>query len=276
MSITSTLIDGGALSPPEFLASSVRYETLMGSVAYGVSQDRSDMDIYGFCVPPAPEVFPHLKGEVPGFGKPAPLFEQFQQHHVRLPQDPTVYDLNIYSIVRFVSLCMDNNPNMIESLFTPEACVLHTSAAGKRFRAARSSMLHKGLWPKFKGFTMSQLHKMHIKHPKPQSKRAALVEAFGYDVKFGYHAVRLLDFADQLLTQADLDMTRQRDTLVAIRQGAWTQARLVSYCEEEMARLEEVCASSHLPDASDERAVRALLLECLEEEYGSLEGIVAR
>lgn len=276
MSQTATLTRQGALSPPDFLVQSVRYETLMGSVAYGVSQDRSDMDIYGFCIPPAPEAFPHLKGHIPGFGKPTTPFEQFQQHHARLPDDPTIYDLNIYSIVRFVSLCMENNPNMIESLFTPQDCVLHTSASAVRLREARSSMLHKGLWSKFKGFTMSQLHKMNIKQPKPNSKRAQLVEKFGYDVKFGYHAVRLLDFADQMLTSADLDMSRKRDTLIEIRQGAWTQERLVSFCELEMARLDEVCKASALPQNADKQMVRTLLLDCLEEEYGSLEGIVTR
>lgn len=274
MSITATLTRQGALAPPDFLIPSVRYETLMGSVAYGVSQDRSDMDIYGFCIPPAPELFPHLKGYIPGFGESATPFEQFQEHHVRVPGDSTVYDVVLYSIVRFVSLCMENNPNMIEALFTPQHCVLHTSPAAERLRQARGSMLHKGLWPKFRGFTMSQLHKMHIKKPRPKSKRAALVEAFGYDVKFAYHAVRLLDFADQMLTSGDLDMSRKRDALIDIRQGAWTQAQLVSYCDQEIARLDEVCVGSALPDEANEEAVRGVLLECLEEEYGSLKGIV--
>ena len=36
-------------SPPDFLSSAVQYEVIMGSVAYGVSNDSSDMDIYAFC-----------------------------------------------------------------------------------------------------------------------------------------------------------------------------------------------------------------------------------
>ena len=54
----------------------------MGSMAYGVSSDSSDMDVYGFCVPEKETVFPHLRGEIPGFGTPQPRFEQWQEHHM--------------------------------------------------------------------------------------------------------------------------------------------------------------------------------------------------
>ena len=54
-------------SPPDFLSSAVQYEVIMGSVAYGVSNDSSDMDIYAFAIPPKTLMFPHLRGEIPGF-----------------------------------------------------------------------------------------------------------------------------------------------------------------------------------------------------------------
>jgi hypothetical protein len=70
-----------------------------------------------------------LDGEIPGFDQPKERFVQFQQAHI---QDASAdgdkgieYDLTIYSIVRYVHLCMQCNPNMIDSLFTPRKCVLH-------------------------------------------------------------------------------------------------------------------------------------------------------
>ena len=64
--LVSRLADRGLARPPRWLASNVQFETIMGSVAYGVSSDTSDMDIYGWVIPPRDEVFPHLRGEIAG------------------------------------------------------------------------------------------------------------------------------------------------------------------------------------------------------------------
>jgi hypothetical protein len=56
------------IHPPKFLADNMHYMCVMGSTAYGVSTDNSDQDIYGFCIPPKEDVFPHLRGEIMGFG----------------------------------------------------------------------------------------------------------------------------------------------------------------------------------------------------------------
>jgi len=49
-------------------------------------------------------------------------------------------------------LAMKNNPNIIDSLFTPQFCVLHTTKVGNMVRDARRSFLHKGAWHRFKGY----------------------------------------------------------------------------------------------------------------------------
>lgn len=152
------------IQPPRWMATNTAYLTIMGSVAYGVSNDTSDMDIYGFCVPPKADLFPHLKGEIPGFGVQSQRFETWQQHHITdasaMGGSGRVYDFQISSIVKYVQLCMENNPNMIDSLFTPQNCVLHATPIANLIRDNRNKFLHKGCWPKFKGYAYSQLHKM--------------------------------------------------------------------------------------------------------------------
>lgn len=135
------------------------YETLMGSQAYGVAGSDSDIDLYGFCIPPAELVFPHLGGEIPGFGKQLKRFEQFQGQHW-FDKDGKENDIQIYSIVRYFQLCMENNPNMIDSLFTPDYCVTCQNAIGARVREKRDIFLHKGSWHKFRGYAYSQLNKI--------------------------------------------------------------------------------------------------------------------
>jgi predicted nucleotidyltransferase len=160
-SVTARLTEKRLINPPPWLPNAVAYETIMGSVAYGVSSDTSDMDVYGFCLPPKEMVFPHLAGEISGFGRQIERFEQFEQHHVRdddaLGGSGREYDLTIYSIVKFFQLAMENNPNVIDSLFTPVTCVLHSTRIGEMVRERRRDFLHKGAWPKFKGYAYSQI-----------------------------------------------------------------------------------------------------------------------
>ena len=71
----------------------VHYLTMMGSVAYGVSSDTSDTDVYGFCIPKKDMIFPHLKGEIPGFGTQVKRFEQWQEHHIIDKEADKEYDV---------------------------------------------------------------------------------------------------------------------------------------------------------------------------------------
>lgn len=254
------------------------YETLMGSIAYGVSSDQSDHDIYGFCIPPKEEVFPHLNGEIPGFGEPKKRFEQFQQSHI---DDPSAqggkgieYDLTIYSIVKYITLCMECNPNMIDSLFTPQECVLHITQVGTMVREARHLFLHKGAWPKFKGYAYAQLHKMRSK--TPIGKRIELRDEFGYDVKFAYHTVRLLGECEQILMDGTIDLRRDREHLKAIRRGELSENDIFQWASEKEKFLEGLYHSSKLPNHPDVATIRQLLLDCLEHHYGSLGACVVQ
>ncbi len=83
--LLQTLCSAAVIHPPRWLVDNMAYLTVMGSQSYGVSGDASDVAIYGFCIPPKDMVFPHLAGEIAGFGTPGPRFEQWQQHHVRPP-----------------------------------------------------------------------------------------------------------------------------------------------------------------------------------------------
>lgn len=276
MGTLQRLADRGFVRPPRWLPGNVQYETIMGSVAYGVSSDASDMDVYGWAIPPRDDVFPHLRGEIPGFGKPKKRFEVYQEHHVRdadaLGGHGRTYDLTIFGIVKFFALAMENNPNVIDSLFTPATCVLHATRVGTLVRENRRLFLHKGAWPRFKGYAYAQLHKMASKEPR--GKRAELVAAHGYDTKFAYHVVRLIGEVEQILTAGDIDLQRDNETLKAIRRGEWTEERLRHWFADKEAHLERAYAESTLRAAPDEPKIRALLLDCLEDHYGSLAGCV--
>ena len=165
---------------------------------------------------------------------------------------------------------MENNPNVLDSLFTPVTCVLHSTRIGEMVRENRRIFLHKGSWHKFKGYAYSQLHKMDIKTPQIGSKRAADIEAHGFDVKFAYHVVRLLDEVEQILTTGDIDLQRSREVLKAIRRGEWTAEQVREFFAQKEKALEAAYDNSKLPHSPDEAQIKTLLLSCLEAHYGSL------
>jgi len=273
-SIVDVLMKKQLLSPPSFMRNNVHYEVMMGSVAYGVSSDDSDIDVYGFCIPPKSVIFPHLNGEILGFGKKRDRFDQYQQHHILDKSNGKEYDITIYSIIKFFQLCMDNNPNMIDSLFVPRRCILHSTQVGEHVRENRKAFLHKGSWFKFKGYAYSQVHKMKIKKPDPTSNRYEMVQKYGYDVKFGYHVVRLLNEIEQILIEKDLDLERNREQLKSIRRGEWTLEQIVDYFEKKEKELESIYTNSDLQHSPDEEKIKSILLECLEMHYGSLDNAI--
>jgi len=260
----------GLIRPPTFLAKNVQYETITGSVAYGMSTDSSDFDIYGFCIPPKDMVFPHLAGQIDGFGKQIQKYEQYQQHHVDCKEEGRQYDLTIFSIVKYFQLCMENNPNCIDTLFTPQNCVLHTTQVGNMVRENRRLFLHKGCWYKFKGYAFSQLHKMKGKNPEEGSKRAELREKFGFDVKFASHVVRLMLECEMILAEGDLDLQRHKEQLKAVRRGEVPVEEIEKWFNDKEKQLEKLYHDSKLRYSPDESAIKTLLLNCLEHHYGSL------
>ena len=278
-SIIQRLAKNKLISPPKFLPNAIQMEVVMGSIAYGVSGDSSDMDIYGFCIPNRDDVFPHTRGEIPGFGTQVNRFAQYQQHHIidesAAGGKGQEYDFTIYSIVKYFQLCMENNPNMIDSLFVPRRCILYSTQVGEMVRENRKLFLHKGAWHKFKGYAYSQLHKAENSIPEQGSTRRADYDKHGYSTKFAYHVVRLISEVEMILLEGDLDLTRNREQLKAIRRGEWSKEQLREFFNSKEKHLEALYLSSSLRQKPDEGAIRQLLLDCLEHHYGSLEGCIS-
>lgn len=160
MSIVDKLTSRGLITPPPHLKTNIHFEVQMGSIAYGCSNDSSDIDLYGFSIPPKDIIFPHLTGHINGFGKHPAKFEQYQQHHVKDKTFDKEYDISIYNIIKYFQLVMNNNPNMIDSLFVPRRCILHSTQVGEHVRENRHLFLTKRAWHSFKGYAYATVQKI--------------------------------------------------------------------------------------------------------------------
>lgn len=261
------------ITPPNWLPDNMQYETIMGSVAYGCSSDTSDMDIYGFCIPPKSMVFPHTAGYIQDFDS-APKFEQYQQHHIEDKAGRRNFDFTIYGIVRYFRLLMDNNPNIVDSIFTPADCVQHITNIGQMVKDNRKLFLHKGSYVKLKAYAYSQLHKMSSK--EREGKRKELYDQYGFDIKFAYHLLRLLNECEQILIHGDLDLRQNREQLKACRRGEIPEEEIRAIFTEKEKYLESLLEKSPLPETPPEAKIKKLLLECLESHYGNLSAVIEK
>ena len=273
MNTVQKLVNKKLISPPKWLADNVMYETITGSVAYGTSSDTSDMDVYGWAIGPKDLTFPHLGGEIPGFGKQIQRFEQFSEHGKvdteAMGGDGRTYDITIFSIVKYFQLCMDNNPNMLDTLYTAYECILHSTEVSKLVRDNRDMFLHKGSFHKFLGYAHAQLHKMNNKNP--EGKRKETVEKYGYDTKYASHLIRLAYECEMIFMEQTLDLRRHSEHLKAIRRGEVPKEDILKWFGEKELQLDALYHTSTLRHKPDEAKIKALLLTCLESHYGSLD-----
>jgi hypothetical protein len=116
------------------------------------------------------------------------------------------------------------------------------------------------------------LHKARTKNP--EGKRKELIEKYGYDVKFLSHTIRLLNQAEQILMEGDLDLERNREQIKSVRRGEWTLEQVQNYFDTKERYLEELYVKSTLQHSPDEGKIKELLLHCLELHFGSLDKAV--
>lgn len=265
--LLKTLTKEGLMSPPSWMNDNIGYLTVMGSVSYGVSTDSSDQDIVGWAMPPKEDLFPNLKGYIAGFGPRPEPFNVWQKHHVM--HNGTEYDFSIYSVASFLSLVCQNNPNMVDSMFTPERCVKHITEAGQLIRDNRRYFLSRQCYPKFRGYAYQQLKKIEARQPS-NPERKEWVDKYGYDVKFGYHLVRLMLECEQILSEHDLVLDQNAQILLSVRRGEWSLERLQTWFQAKEAALETLHAKSTLRDQVDMTWAQNLLLNVVESHYGSV------
>lgn len=113
------------------------YLTISGSRAYGTNTLTSDVDYKGIYLP-AKDTY---KNPV-------------EQYEFNEP------DAVIYSVKKFLGLLVENNPNIIEMLWTEEEDVAKIDERGRYLREIRESFLTKKVVHTFTGYAHAQLKRM--------------------------------------------------------------------------------------------------------------------
>ena len=107
-----------------------------------------------------------------------------------------------------------------------------------------------------------------------QTKRFYSQKCHGSDLKFLSHTARLIDFGEQILEYADLDVQRPREFCKAIKNNEVSETEVRKIFHEKNSLLTKLYKNSILPHSPNWDELKQVLLDCLEMHYGSLSDCV--
>lgn len=209
----------------------VIYQCIIGSQAYGLAGDDSDIDRRGCYLPPA-ELHWSL------YGVPEQLECEATQEAY-------------WEIQKFLILALKANPNVLECLYTP--LVEKATPLAGELLAMRSSFLSKLVFQTYSGYVMSQFKRM----------RSDLKNQGQVKWKHVMHLLRLLISGIRVLNEGfvPVRVDEYREQLLAIKRGevAWQETekwRLSLHAEFDRA-----LAGTKLPDRPDYEKANQFLVK---------------
>ena len=172
----------------------VAYRCVVGSTAYGLATDSSDVDRRGFYLPPA-----DLQWSLAG------IPEQLETEHEE------VY----WEVEKFVRLALKANPNVLECLYSP--VIEKSEPVAQRLLAIRHIFLSQYVHRTYNAYVLSQFKKLEQDLRNHEQVRW----------KHVMHLIRLLLSGVTVLRDGfvPLPVDEYRDTLLSIRRGEipWEQ-----------------------------------------------------
>jgi uncharacterized protein len=221
----------------------IQFQCVVGSQAYGLAHEASDVDRRGFYLPPA-RLHWGLAG-VPG-------------------QLESANEECYWELEKFIRLALKANPNVLECLYSPiiETC----TPLAAELLAMRAAFLSRHVHRTYNSYVLSQFKKLEQDLRSQQALRW----------KHVMHLIRLLLSGITVLREGfvPLRMDAHRDQLLAIRNGEvpWPEVEILRH--QLHRELDLALEASVLPPHPDYARANAFLLrarrhaasECYEEE----------
>jgi hypothetical protein len=197
------------------------YRCVVGSQAFGLSDDNSDVDRRGIYLPPA-----DLHWSL--YGVP----EQIENNDTQ-----EAY----WELQKFLVMALKANPNILECLYTP--LVEHATPLAQELVAHRQVFLSKLIYQTYNGYVMSQFKKLE------QDLRARGEIKW----KHAMHLMRLLLSGISALREGDLRvrLDEERDALLTIKRGERPWPDVNAWRLRLHKEFDEAFASTQLPERPD-------------------------
>ncbi len=143
----------------------LRHHTILlavaGSRAHGLSSADSDVDLRGVGIAPARVLHSHrLRWDQSDNAEDMAVFEDTLTDVERQICARTKLEGSVFALAKFVRLCADCNPNMLEALFCRTSELRLITPLGERLRDARSAFLSQKAAHTFTGYALQQLKRI--------------------------------------------------------------------------------------------------------------------
>lgn len=209
----------------------VVYRCIVGSRAFGLDTEVSDVDRRGIYLPPA-ELHWSL------YGVPEQLENGATQECY-------------WELQKFLILALKANPNILECLWTP--LVETATPIAEELLAMRGSFLSKLVYQTYNGYVMSQFKKLE------QDLRSTGTVRW----KHAMHLIRLLDSGVTVLKEGfvPVNVGDRRDFLLAIKRGEmdWSEVNKLRLSLHK--DFDAALARTKLPDRPDYERANSFLIE---------------
>lgn len=132
-------------------------------------------------------------------------------------------DLVLYSLRKYLRLAMKGNPTALIPLYAPESDLIVTSDLGWVLRDNRHWFLSTEAVERFLGYMTAQHERMLGGGRRNRvPNRPELIEKYGWDTKYGSHALRLAYQGYELASQGTLTLPLEptiRARVLAVKRG---------------------------------------------------------
>lgn len=225
------LYEAAATQDEQNLERFVIFRCVIGSRAYGLDHEASDVDRRGVYLPPA-----DLHWSL--FGLPEQLENEETQECY-------------WELGKFLVLALKANPNVLECLYTP--LVEFATPLARELLDMRDAFLSRLIYQTFNGYVMSQFRKLE------QDVRARGAIKW----KHAMHLIRLLLSGVTVLREGfvPVQIGEHRERLLAIRAGHVSWDEVNAWRLDLHRAFDEAFVHTKLPEQPDYTRVNAFLLK---------------
>lgn len=186
----------------------------VGSEVHGLNLPGSDRDEMGVYIEPPDSVF--RPGAPPQDNVVIRTADQYER------STPDDIDLVLYSLRRYLGLAAAGNPTVLLPLFAPRESLVKTSMLGEELRGNRHMFLSRNAVRKFLGYMHQQRQRMLGLDNRHTPARPELIERYGWDVKYGSHALRIAHQGYEIASTGTLTLPVPeplRSSILAVKRG---------------------------------------------------------
>ena len=232
-----------------------------GSELHGAKvHGTDDLDIYGVYIEPPEQALgldpmPHYTWSTAGDDR---------------RNGPEDVDVTLYSLRKWAGLAAKGNPTALHFLFAGSAL---QHPIWQMVKDHRHLFLARTCVPNFTGFADAQLKRMTGERGRgKKGQRPELENQFGFDVKAGMHALRLLYECKELVECGNISLPRpEREFLISVRTGKLSLEKVLATAQQLFHECEQAEKTSPLPAEVDRAAVSRLIADCYRTAWETTE-----